>query len=458
MRPFALAYLVAVAASVLAIGALVQFGLAQYTAPGDWTPQAMPHVNGTRTPLGLLLVQIAVVLFVARTVGALFRKLGQPAVIGEIVAGLLLGPSVLGAIAPSALAALFPAATLAPLALLSQIGVLLFMFLVGLDLDLGSLRDKARSAVIVSHTSIFVPFLLGVGLVLVAYPQLAAPGVPFDALALFMGIAMSVTAFPVLARILEERGLLQTTLGRNAIACAAIDDVSAWCLLAFVVALAEAQNPLTAGATIALSALFIWAMWFAVRPLLARLARLRTERGEEPLGISAAAIVLMCAAAATEAIGIHALFGAFMAGLAMPKDALLRERLRERLHSFATVVLLPLFFALTGLRTELGLLEGAADFALCAAIVLIAVAGKLGGSAVAARLTGAPWREALTIGALMNTRGLMELVVLNLGYDLGILSPRVFTMMVVMALATTLMTGPLLSLLRPQAKGPRQPG
>ncbi|MFA5939986.1 MAG: cation:proton antiporter [Sinimarinibacterium sp.] len=453
MRPFALAYLIAVAASVLVIGVLLQLGLTQYASPGNWAPHAAIHLNGTRAPLGLLLVQIAVVLFVARTVGALFRKLGQPAVIGEIVAGLLLGPSVLGTLAPSALAALFPAATLAPLALLSQLGVLLFMFLVGLDLDLGSLRDKARSAVIVSHTSIFVPFLLGVGLVLVAYPQLAAPGVPFDALALFMGIAMSVTAFPVLARILEERGLLQTALGRNAIACAAIDDVSAWCLLAFVVALAEARNPLTAGATVALSALFIWAMWFAVRPLLARLARLRTERGDEPLGTSAAVIVLMCAAAATEAIGIHALFGAFMAGLAMPKDALLRERLRERLHSFATVILLPLFFALTGLRTELGLLGGASDFALCAAIVLIAVAGKLGGSAVAARLTGAPWREALTIGALMNTRGLMELVVLNLGYDLGILSPRVFTMMVVMALATTMMTGPLLSLLRPRAAG-----
>ncbi|MEQ1438991.1 cation:proton antiporter [Fontimonas sp. SYSU GA230001] len=453
MRPFALAYVVAVAVSVLLIGALIQFGLSAHAPPAAWVPRAVPHIDGTSTSLGLLLAQIAVVLLVARTVGTLFRRLGQPAVIGEIVAGLLLGPSVLGALAPSALAALFPPTSLAPLALLSQVGVLLFMFLVGLDLDFGSLRDKARSAVIVSHTSIFVPFLLGVGLVLAAYPQLTAPGVPFDALALFMGIAMSVTAFPVLARILEERGLLQTTLGRNAIACAAIDDVSAWCLLAFVVALAEAHNPLTAAATVALSALFIWAMWFAVRPLLERLARVRSERGAEPLGISAAVIVLMCAAAATEAIGIHALFGAFMAGLAMPRDALLRERLRERLHSFATVVLLPLFFALTGLRTQLGLLDGVADFALCAAIVLIAVAGKLGGSALAARLTGAPWREALTIGALMNTRGLMELVVLNLGYDLGILSPRVFTMLVIMALVTTLMTGPLLSLLRPQARG-----
>lgn len=458
MRPFALVYLIAVAASILAIGGLIQFGLTQYTVVETWTMQAPSHANGARAPLGLLLVQIAVVLFVARSIGALFRRFGQPAVIGEIVAGLLLGPSVLGALAPTALAALFPAATLGPLALLSQIGVLLFMFLVGLKLDLGSMRDKARSAVIVSHTSIFVPFLLGVGLVLAAYPRLSAPGVPFDALALFMGIAMSVTAFPVLARILEERGMLQTAVGRNAIACAAIDDVSAWCLLAFVVALTQAQNPLTAGATVALSALFIWAMWFAVRPLLERLARLRTERGDEPLGISAVVIVLMCAAAATEAIGIHALFGAFMAGLAMPKDALLRDRLRERLHSFATVILLPLFFALTGLRTQLGLLDGMADFALCAAIVLIAVAGKLGGSALAARLTGAPWREALTVGALMNTRGLMELVVLNLGYDLGILSPRVFTMMVIMALVTTLMTGPLLSLLRPQTDGTRQVG
>ena len=335
--------------------------------------------------------------------------------------------------------------------MLAQLGVLLFMFLVGLDLDLDAMRAKLRTAVIVSHVSIFVPFALGVGLVLVAYPALTASGVPpvpFQALALFMGIAMSVTAFPVLARILEDRGLLQTVVGRSAIACAAIDDVSAWCLLALVVALAQSASPLqallTAGLTLAFTALMLG--W--LKPLLARWAAARDARGDhDTLSTTLVLVVLLSSAAATELIGIHALFGAFVAGLAMPRRGALRAQLRERLHAFGSIVLLPLFFALTGLRTELGLLQSGGDLLLCATIIAVAVAGKLGGSYLAARLTGASQHDSLMIGALMNTRGLMELVVLNLGYDLGILSPRVFTMMVIMALVTTLMTGPLLGLI-----------
>lgn len=453
MRPFALAYIVVLAMSLTGIAALVMLGAQQHPAV---TAGALPEAAaliGT-TPLARLLLQLIVVLLAARGLGIVARCCGQPAVVGEIVAGLLLGPSLLGWAWPSASALLFPPASLGALGMLAQLGVLLFMFLVGLDLDLDAMRAKLRTAVIVSHTSIFVPFALGVGLVLAAYPALTAPGVPFQALALFMGIAMSVTAFPVLARILEERGLMETDIGRNAIACAAIDDVSAWCLLALVVALAQSASPLQALLTAGLTIVFTVLMLGGLKPLLARWAAARDARGNpDTLSTTLVLVVLLSSAAATELIGIHALFGAFIAGLAMPRRGALRAQLRERLHAFGTIVLLPLFFALTGLRTELGLLQGGADVLLCAAIIAVAVAGKLGGSYAAARLTGASQRDSLTIGALMNTRGLMELVVLNLGYDLGILSPRVFTMMVIMALVTTLMTGPLLSLIE-RRRGP----
>lgn len=450
MRPFALAYLAVLALSVAAVAALVLLGAAHYPAAVPASLPAATEAIGT-TPLARLLLQLIVVLLTARGLGAVARRCGQPAVAGEIVAGLLLGPSLLGWLWPSASALLFPAASFDALGMLAQLGVLLFMFLVGLDLDLDAMRAKLRTAVIVSHVSIFVPFALGVGLVLVAYPALTASGVPpvpFQALALFMGIAMSVTAFPVLARILEERGLTDTDIGRNAIACAAIDDVSAWCLLALVVALAQSASPLqallTAGLTLAFTALMLG--W--LKPLLARWAAARDARGDhDTLSTTLVLVVLLSSAAATELIGIHALFGAFVAGLAMPRRGALRAQLRERLHAFGSIVLLPLFFALTGLRTELGLLQSGGDLLLCATIIAVAVAGKLGGSYLAARLTGASQHDSLMIGALMNTRGLMELVVLNLGYDLGILSPRVFTMMVIMALVTTLMTGPLLGLI-----------
>jgi len=452
MRPFALSYLLVLAASIAGIATLVALGTQQHPTP-DALAAAAPiaHLSGT-TPLARLLLQIVVILIAARGLGLVFRRLGQPPVIGEIVAGLALGPSLLGWLWPAASAQLFAPASLGPLGLLSQLGVLVFMFLVGLDLDLGAIRHKARAAIIVSHTSIFAPFALGVALVLVAWPQLAAPGVPFASLALFMGIAMSVTAFPVLARILEERGLLQTAVGRNAIACAAIDDVTAWCLLALVVALAQGSSLGGVALTLLLTALFVMLMLRVVKPLLARWAALRESRGADALQMSVVLVVLLLAATATELIGIHALFGAFLAGLAMPATGAFRNAVRERLHAFSTIVLLPLFFALSGLRTQLGLVDGLSDWLLCGAIIAIAVAGKLGGSYLAARLTGAGREEAFTIGALMNTRGLMELIVLNLGYDLGILSPRVFTMMVIMALVTTLMTGPLLSLIQRRAR------
>ena len=450
MRKFALYYLLALLLSVLAAAGLAGWGGVLYpavSAPAAAPPAATAElVARLKQPLALLLLQMGVVIVAARLLGRAIRRFGQPAVIGEILAGVLLGPSLLGLLWPQALAFLFPPSALGPLQLLAQLGVLLFMFAVGLELDLGELRRQARAALVVSHASMVLPFLLGLGLALALFPQLAPPGVPFQSFALFFGVAMSITAFPVLARILEERRMTDTPIGRAAIASAAMGDASAWCLLALVVALAHARGAGTALLTTALALAFVLALHLLLKPLLARLfdARLAADRGGSS-ALALALVLLLGCAAFTEVIGIHALFGAFLAGTAMPRGAAFREPLKERLQGFSTVGLLPLFFALTGLRTQIGLLQGAQDWLLCGLIVLVAVAGKLGGTLLAARCTGSSWREAFALGALMNTRGLVELIVLNLGYDLGILSARVFTMLVLMALITTCMAGPLLS-------------
>ena len=346
--------------------------------------------------------------------------------------------------APAAFTFLFPASSLDTLRLLSQVGVILFMFSVGLDVDVAHLRQRAPTALAVSHFSIVVPFLLGVVAALALFPHYAPAGVPFHSFALFMGIALSITAFPVLARVIEERGLTRTPLGTTALACAAVDDVTAWVLLAMVVTLVTAGG---IGGTLAFMvcalALFMAAMVWAVRPWLGRLF----EDASGPLSRGRTAhvlIVLLASALLTEVIGIHALFGAFLAGAIMPPSRELRQQLRERLESLSSVFLLPIFFAYTGLRTQIGLLNDAASWAVCVGIILTAVAGKLLGSMLAARWSGSSWHDAFVLGALMNTRGLMELVALNVGYDLGILSPRMFTMLVLMALVTTAMTGPLI--------------
>ena len=452
MRKFLPWYIAAVLASALAVAALAGWGQALYPAAVSAAPPlaAAPALaERLHQPLSLLLLQMVVIIAAARLLGRVFQRIGQPAVIGEIFAGILLGPSLLGLLWPEALAFLFPPAALAPLQLLSQIGVLLFMFAVGLEVDLAELRRQARTALLISHASMLLPLLLGMALALAAFPLLAAPGVPFYAFALFLGIAMSITAFPVLARILEERRMLHAPVGRLAIACAAIGDVSAWCLLALVVALVHAHGLAAAGLTVVLALLFVLGLHLLARPALQRGfgAVLAADRSGTA-AMALALVLLLGSSAFTEVIGIHALFGAFLAGTAMPAGAVFRGPLRERLQGFSSVGLLPLFFALTGLRTQLGLLQGAQDWLLCGLIVAVAVAGKLGGTLLAARLTGSGWREAFTLGALMNTRGLVELIVLNVGYDLGILSARVFTMLVIMALLTTCITGPLLSLVQ----------
>ena len=395
----------------------------------------------------LLLLQLLAIVLATRFCGAAAKRVGQPEVIGEIAAGVLLGPSLFGLLAPGASSFVFPPSSLPVLQLLSQIGVVLFMFVVGLELDPAYLRSKARAAIVVSLLSIAFPFVIGVAAALALYTNYAPPNVPFYSFGLFLGIAMSITAFPVLARILKERNLTQTSLGVTALTCAAIGDVTAWSILAFVVAVTTAGSAATLLLTmVTTSAVFVLVMLFVVRPLLVRAVGHGTEAehfGKPHLAIVMA--VLLSSALATEMIGIHALFGAFVAGAVMPTQGTLRKVLDERLESVTSVFLLPLFFVVTGLRTQVGLLNDVTSWAICLGIVLVATVGKLGGTALAARWTGSPWRESFALGALMNTRGLMELVALNVGYDLGILTPEIFTILVIMALVTTAITGPLLT-------------
>jgi Kef-type K+ transport system membrane component KefB len=428
------------------------------TAVSTTTTPAVPSTNqpsftgvfweNLRTPVSILLMQILVILVMAGVFRRLFGWLHQPPVMGEMVAGIVLGPSVLGLLFPQVMWFLFPVSSLETLRLLSQIGVVLFMFLVGMEVNVRHLREKGSAAVMISHASIIIPFLLGTALSIFLYTDLAPPGTSFNAFALFIGVAMSITAFPVLARILQDRGLWNTHLGSIAITCAAVDDVTAWCILALVIALVKATGVEISAITILLTLSFAGLMLFLVRPQLARVIKEPdSELHHRRLIPLILAFILTCALI-TEIIGIHALFGAFVAGVVMPPSAEFRIFFKERLEAFGSYALLPLFFAFTGLRTQIGLLNEWQDWLICALIILVAIAGKLVGSMLMARWTGMSWSQSFAIGTLMNTRGLVELVVLNIGYDLGILSGRIFAMMVLMALVTTFMTGPLLSLVK----------
>jgi Kef-type K+ transport system membrane component KefB len=423
----------------------VPIGLVEGVASGE-------RPDGVRTnlenPLSHLLIQLLVIIAASRIMGTVARRIGQPEVVGEMAAGILLGPSLFGLLAPSAWAFVFPESSLGTLRLLSQIGVCLFMFAVGMDLNVAHVRQKAQAAVAVSHASIVLPFLLGVSLAYFLYSELAAPSASFGAFALFMGISMSITAFPVLARILQERGLSRTFLGSTALTCAAVGDVTAWSIMAFVVAVGRASDFGGAGMTLLLVIAFVGVMLLAVRPAVPRfLGDARLAR-DDPSNATLATVlcVVVAAALSTEVIGIHALFGAFLAGAIMPEAHGFRRKVTLRVENFSAVLLLPLFFAYMGLQTEIGLLDAPMEWFLCLVIIAVATLGKLGGSAIAARFTGLSWSQSLQLGALMNTRGLMELIALNIGYELGILSPQIFAMLVIMALATTALTGPLLTL------------
>lgn len=401
-----------------------------------------------------LILQIATILIVARICGALFRKLGQPQVVGEMVAGVLLGPSVFGALAPAVSAYVFPAPSLQYLNVLSQVGLLLFMFMIGLEMDVRLLKGARRTALFTSAAGIALPFVLGVVLAFAIFEDAApSPRVHFTGYALFMGIAMSITAFPVLARILQERNLTNTRVGAISLASAAANDVAGWCLLAVVVAIVRSgEMNVSLWRTVFGSVLFAAFMLGAVRPLMKRWMDRRTAQPRVTQDLVALLLVYALASAwTTEWLGIHALFGAFLAGAILPAHYPFVQDLIRRLEDLTVVFLLPLFFAFTGLRTHIGLLDSAEMWSNTLLIVLLAVAGKFGGSALAARWSGLPWRDAAAIGALMNTRGLMELVVLNIGLDIGVIPPQLFAMMVIMAVAATLMTTPLLGLFETKA-------
>ncbi len=410
-----------------------------------WTAFLSSLTHNLKHPLAILLAQIITILFVAKIFGWIFKKIGQPTVIGEIIAGIFLGPSLIGMYFPEFSSTLFPKESLPNLQFLSQIGLILFMFVVGMELDLKILKNKAHDAVVISHASIIFPFALGLGLAYYIYNSFAPEGVEFLSFGLFLGIAMSITAFPVLARIVQERGLHKTKIGTVAITCAAADDITAWCILAAVIAIVKAGSLVSSFYVILLAFGYVLIMLKVVRPFLKNVGEIHAskENLSKPV-VAMFFLTLLLSSYSTEVIGIHALFGAFLAGVIMPDNMKFRNLFIEKVEDVSLVLLLPLFFVFTGLRTEIGLLNDPYLWKICGLIIIVAVVGKFLGSALAAKFVGQTWKDSFTIGALMNTRGLMELVVLNIGFDLGVLTKEVFAMMVIMALVTTFMTGPAL--------------
>jgi Kef-type K+ transport system membrane component KefB len=442
--------------SLLVYCAILIAAIAAFAAIDAWgqyvvAPQAAaPTGNDTAHPVGSanaivhVLLTLMAVVALGLVLGQAFRYLGQPPVIGEVVAGIVLGPSLLGRLCPEASNFLLPPAVAPFLGVIAQVGVIIYMFLVGLELNLHSLREHRQSTILISHVGIVVPFVLGAALALFLYPRLSSDDVPFTSFALFLGAAMAITAFPVLARILTDRGMSKTPLGVVALACAALDDATAWCLLAFVVGVAQAKLS-GAFVVIGLTVVYIAVMFLIVRPLAAHfLVGRELTRGTTALIF----VALLLSALATEFIGIHAIFGAFLLGAVIPHDCAVAQGFTHKLEDFVTVLLLPAFFAYTGLRTQIGLVASGEEWLICALVIAVATLGKFGGILLAARMTGINWRHCAALGILMNTRGLMELIVLNIGLDLKIISPTLFAMMVLMALATTIATTPLLQVLR----------
>lgn len=393
-------------------------------------------------PLVHVLLTLTAVVSLGWLLGRLCRLVGQPAVIGEVLAGIVLGPSLLGAVWPAATEILLPASNAGYLKVIAQLGIIIYMFLVGLELNLDQLKNQARTTIAISGAGIFIPFALGVILALLIRSHVSRDDVPALHFVLFMGVVMAITAFPVLARILSDRGMQQSPLGQTALACAALGDAAAWCVVAVVVGIVQAAMG-NAVLVIVLTIGFIAVLFLVVRPIASKLLNGRElTRG----GMGLVFVALLLSALTTELIGIHALFGAFLFGAIIPHDSAIARAFTHKLHDFVTVVLLPAYFAYTGLRTQIGLVVNAEDWLICGLIIVVATAGKIGGTLLAARGTGMAWRDSAALGILMNTRGLMELIVLNIGYDLGIISPTLFAMMVLMALVTTIATTPLLQL------------
>ncbi len=392
-----------------------------------------------------LLSALSLILIVTRLFGMLATKIGEPAVIGEVLGGIVLGPSLLGLFFPVLSTFFFPTEILPHLSIVAQLGIIFYMFVVGLEFDLAVLKNKAQATLLISYVSIVFPLLLGFVLGTFTYTEFAPQGTSPLYFSLFVGISLSITAFPVLARILTDKKLEKSPLGKMALACAAIDDVTAWCLLAICLSLMQ-ENLRQGILTLGLTVVYIAFMLKIARPLLARWVHKIDDQKEFPTNTLAFFFVaLFLSALATEAIGIHAIFGAFLLGVIFPPKSRAKEELTRYTENLSKIVFLPVFFVFTGLRTEIALLNTPQDWAWCALIVLIATVGKLGGAALASKYAGYSLRESTAIGILMNTRGLVELVVLNIGLDVGVLSPRLFTMLVLMALITTFMTSPLIS-------------
>jgi Kef-type K+ transport system membrane component KefB len=435
--------------ALMLVGAVALFLVIQY-----FGERMSPAAEAGRQPVGgaiehadalyHVLLALASIMVLGRLLGKLFQHFGQPRVIGEMVAGIMLGPSLLGWIWPAAQEFILPPSVAPNLGIIAQIGVILYMFLIGLELNAGMLRSRAHATVAISHASIVTPFLLGGLLALWLYPRLAE-GVSFTSFALFMGVAMSITAFPVLARILSDRNMEKSELGVVAISCAATDDVTAWCLLAFVVGVArsEMSGALT---TAVYAVLYIGFMFTIMRPLAIRY--LGPDADQPPRRMAVWVLVALLVSSLTaQFIGIHAIFGAFLLGAVIPHDSEVARDFRNKLEDIVKILLLPAFFAYTGMRTKIGLVSSWQEWAIVLLIILVATTGKFGGTYIAARLTGLPRRVSAALGILMNTRGLMELIVLNIGLEMGVISPTLFAMMVLMALTTTVATTPVLHFL-----------
>ncbi|MBA3252610.1 MAG: cation:proton antiporter [Geodermatophilaceae bacterium] len=401
-----------------------------------------------------VLLDIAVIMIAARLFGRAARAIRQPAVVGEIVAGIALGPSLLGALPGELDETLFPPDVRPYLYILAQLGLILFMFIVGLELDVALIRGRERVAGAISLSSVVLPFALGFGLTLILHPlhdEVDGQPVSLLALGLFVGVAMSITAFPVLARILGDRGMHRTPAGVLALACAAFDDILAWTLLAFVVAVAKGGSPFEVVQIVGLTAVFAAAMFLGVKPLLRRLVKWHESAGRLTPDVLAVVLIgVLLSSYATDKIGIHSIFGAFIFGAIMPREgaAALTRDILERLEQVSVLLLLPVFFVIAGLGTNVGGLGFGGIWQL-GLVLLVAIGGKFVGAFAGARALGVPTRQASVIGVLMNTRGLTELVILQIGRDLGVLDGELFTMLVVMALVTTAMTEPLLRLVYP---------
>jgi len=438
---------------------VVQKGNALYAAGAFVSPDSSPHGGGfqlfarlttehVQSVIGILLLQLIVILATCRIVGIVFKKIGQPAVIGEIMAGILLGPSVLGFFFPQVSAALFPEESLIYLKVLSQFGLILFMYIIGMELDLSVVRKRFQDTVLISHASTIVPFFLGLWMALYIYEAYSYKETQFLTFAFFIGISLSITAFPVLARIIQERGMTRTHLGTLSLASAANGDITAWCLLAAVIAYAQAGTMNSAIYNVLFSLVYVGVMVWVVRPVLRIIGDLHHNREvvSKPL-VALMFFILLLSSYITEILGLHALFGAFVAGMVMPENYKFRKILNEKIEDVSLSLFLPLFFVYTGLQTKIGLIQGREMWMLCGLFILVAIVGKFGGTLVAARFSNESWKNSLYMGAFMNTRGLIQLVVLSIGLEMNILTPVVFVMMVIMTLVTTFMTMPLISLI-----------